>query len=245
VPRAIGANESSTREEQIARWFEQVRRPSDSLYVLCAGASIYALADVDPPYRALWFYEVHHVRGAQEELSTLLTSDDRPTFVVAIQKPKACGLTGEDADLLDDHYNSFATVGGTDIYIRAGDDRDANPADASGRRRSRQSATGVQFLLSSFDVFGAGRAMVEGKPLRIFVYQHADAADAAANEDAVRAVFEEGRSIFSGQPIRELLELGDVEVDGPTVVATFRILERSPRMVWQMVVGRDLPAAHR
>jgi hypothetical protein len=130
VPHAIGADESSTREEQIAHWFEQVRRPSDSLYVLCAGASIYALADVDPPYRALWFYEVHHVRGAQEELSTLLTSDDRPTFVVAIQKPKACGLTGEDADLLDDHYDSFATVGGTDIYIRAGDERIAVPRRA-------------------------------------------------------------------------------------------------------------------
>jgi hypothetical protein len=70
-------------------------------------------------------------------------------------------------------------------------------------------------------------------------------ADAAANDDAVRAVFEEGRSVFSGQPLRELVELDDVVVDGPTIVATFRMLERSPRMIWQMVIGRDLPATHR
>jgi hypothetical protein len=113
------------------------------------------------------------------------------------------------------------------------------------RANERDAETTGEFLLSPFDVFGAGLAVVEGKALGIFVYQHEEAADAAANEDAVRAVFEKGHSIFSGQPLRELLELEDVEVDGSTVVATFRILERSPRMIWQMVVGRDLPAAHR
>lgn len=123
VPFAIGPYESSTRQEKIAEWFKDVRRPGDSLYVLCADASIYALADVDPPYPALWFYEVHYLRGAQAKLRTMLASTDGPTFVVANQQPEDCGLTGADETLLADHYDEYAIVQGTSIYIRLSDQR--------------------------------------------------------------------------------------------------------------------------
>jgi hypothetical protein len=123
VPLAIHPNEASIREEHIGKWFETVRRPGDSLYVMCARASIYAHARADPPHPALWFYDVHLLPGAQARLRAMLTSDDGPTFVVAFTQPSSCGLKGEYADLFSDHYEPFAKVDGIVIHIRKDDDR--------------------------------------------------------------------------------------------------------------------------
>jgi hypothetical protein len=125
VPRAIGTAESSTRDEELAGWFTDVRRPHDSLYVMCGAPAIYALADADPPHPALWFYDLHYLPGAQERMRTMLAAADRPTFIIAVGKPSTCGLKGADAHYLDDHYRRIATVRGKPIYVRRDDDRAA------------------------------------------------------------------------------------------------------------------------
>ncbi|MET0147084.1 MAG: glycosyltransferase family 39 protein [Ilumatobacteraceae bacterium] len=128
IPLAIDAGESSSREEEIVQWFRDSRREEDSLYVLCSAPSIYALAHVDPPFPTLWFYATNYVRGAQENLRTMLSSDGRPTFVIEMQQPASCGLRGNDEDLLIDYYDEFTTIRGKTIYIRADDDRAATAA---------------------------------------------------------------------------------------------------------------------
>jgi hypothetical protein len=97
--------------------------------------------------------------------------------------------------------------------------------------------------IAPYDILGVGASVVDGDATGVFVYHHATADAAAANEAAIRNAFEEGLSVRSGQPISELISLDEVVVDGPVVVATVTVLERSPRVLWEMVAERDVTVA--
>jgi hypothetical protein len=50
--------------ERVAAWYKEHRTPGSSLYVMCASAALYAVADAIPPYRYLWYDGVLNGKGA-------------------------------------------------------------------------------------------------------------------------------------------------------------------------------------
>jgi hypothetical protein len=120
VPIRISGFPRSIKEERIASWFEHVRQPGDTIYVLCAGASVYALANADPPFPYLWLPTAAQFPGASQRLTALLTSPDgAPTYVADLQGEADCGLA---AGTLRQQYRPLTTVEGTVIWQLAATD---------------------------------------------------------------------------------------------------------------------------
>jgi hypothetical protein len=107
---------SAHRNREVGRWFDRELQAGETLYVMCASASVYAYADADPPLPYLWLDGVNQVPGAKELLADLLTDPRRaPTFVARFQDEAACGL---EHGLVDELYTPFTTVEGVPIWIR-------------------------------------------------------------------------------------------------------------------------------
>jgi hypothetical protein len=119
VALVANADPRSTINEQVADWYTHHRSPGSNLYVMCASAALYALADAIPPYRYLWYDGVLHAKGAQEELVELFAGDSPPTFVAVYQDAKACNPSGQVAVLLKERYTQTAIVDGVSILMRS------------------------------------------------------------------------------------------------------------------------------
>jgi hypothetical protein len=104
--------------EHVADWYRQHRTPGSTLYVMCASAALYALADAIPPYRYLWYDGVLHGKGAQDELVGLFAGDNAPTFVAMYQDARACNPSGRVDALLKERYTRAAVVDGVSILMR-------------------------------------------------------------------------------------------------------------------------------
>jgi hypothetical protein len=104
--------------EHVADWYREHRTPGSTLYVMCASAALYAVADAIPPYRYLWYDGVLHGKGAQDELVALFAGDDAPTFVAMYQDARACNPSGRVDVLLKERYTRAAAVDGVSILTR-------------------------------------------------------------------------------------------------------------------------------
>lgn len=103
---------------------------------------------------------------------------------------------------------------------------------------------GVGVLDDSFDGIGVGWHSVDGEPVITFVYALEDGADADAALESVRAIFEDGQSFVTADPISNLLVLDDVVADGSVVVATLHLgPDGRPWTPFDMLVRRDVPFA--
>ena len=101
--------------EKVADWYIDHRTPGSTLYVMCASAALYSLADAIPPYRYLWYDGVLHGKGAQDELVQLFAGENPPTYVAVYQDARACNPSGQVEALLKERYTRTAVVDGVSI----------------------------------------------------------------------------------------------------------------------------------
>lgn len=118
VPRAVGGYGRSIQEEAVAAWFRDTARPGDRLYVMCASASVYAQARVDPPYPYLWIDAVRSVPGAAQRLASLLSSPTAPRYVALFQAPSVCDPSGRVGAAFAAGYRRIGAVRSVDLYER-------------------------------------------------------------------------------------------------------------------------------
>lgn len=105
----------AVKEERVGHWFAENAAAGETIYVMCASASVYAHADTAPPYPYLWFDNVHRVPGAMDLLVTMLGADDRPTYVAEFQRAAACDWSGRADQLLKLHYRPYTVVDGVRV----------------------------------------------------------------------------------------------------------------------------------
>jgi hypothetical protein len=127
------------------------------------------------------------------------------------------------AEALDDHDVYSAAL----VLQRAGSDG------------STPSSAGADDL-APFDGFGVGAAHDGDGAQAIYAY-HCDDADAAEhNAEVLRSMFEEGESAATQQPWSEIVEVADIDVDGPVVVVTLDLLDgRAPTFALQTIFTRE------
>jgi hypothetical protein len=105
-------------DEAVAEWFQEVRRPGDHLYVMCASAGYYADAHDDPVYPYLWEDNVQQVPGALVRLRDLLASPNAPRYIAVYNSIEACDPTGRLARVIDFDYQHSTRVAGIQILER-------------------------------------------------------------------------------------------------------------------------------
>ena len=117
VPVEVSGYRRSIKEEKVGAWFRDNGRAGETLYALCASASVYAHADEDPPYPYLWLDNVNKARHAQDRLHEMFSSDERPTFVAIFQSPSSCDSTDTTQRVLDEEYTQLTEVDGVTILV--------------------------------------------------------------------------------------------------------------------------------
>lgn len=107
------------RSEQVGEWFEDVRRPGDTVYALCASAALYGNVSTDPPYPYLWFALIPQVPGARDRLVQLFEGDGAPTYVAQFQAARLCDPSGAVERSLASRYRAVGNIDGIVIYARS------------------------------------------------------------------------------------------------------------------------------
>lgn len=119
VPLRTSTDPRLLYDEHLADWFTATRGPSETMYIMCAGAAFYGNALEDPPFPYLWYDNVLQVPGASAKLGTMLTSaESRPTFVALYQAPDRCDLSGVAGHALETYYHPIQPVNGVQILVR-------------------------------------------------------------------------------------------------------------------------------
>jgi hypothetical protein len=147
------------------------------------------------------------------------------------------------AEALDEH----------DVYaamILDGDDLLTDPISIAGRNATPEQIEELEerlggMLLAPFEVLGAGLTVVDGEAVGVLAYEHATAAMAEDNAEVLEALFGEGTSVRTTQPLSELFHDVAVEADGTTVTVTFGFTDdTSVTTLWNAIQVRELFAAH-
>lgn len=95
---------------------------------------------------------------------------------------------------------------------------------------------------AAFGPIGIGWGADDDGAVITIAYQHASEDDAAANAEAFDALFTDGTSIVSQQPLSALYELVGVETDGTVAVVTLRPgPDGHPSAAMQALMRRDVP----
>lgn len=124
---SVASNDSRPMiDADVARWFAaHVRRDgghSEDIYVLCASAAFYAVADEKPPYPYLWEDNVLKVPGALGSLRNLLGSPGGPDYIAVYQNADTCDPSGALGRVIEAHYEPYAVADGVPILIRGDED---------------------------------------------------------------------------------------------------------------------------
>lgn len=120
----------------------------------------------------------------------------------------------------------------------------ATMLSAGGRYQVGQGRAGTGSPLRPFIGVGTGLAFDEGKPYLLLAYAHADSATATANATALRTHLTEGQSRVARGPWSERLTVGDIRVDGTTLVARLALGDTHPNLAWQLLIQRDPLVRH-
>jgi hypothetical protein len=148
------------------------------------------------------------------------------------------------AEALDDH-EVYAAM------ILDGDDLLTDPLSIAGRNASPEQIEEIEerfggMLLAPFEVLGAGLTVVDDEAVGVLAYEHASADLAEENADALEALFGEGTSVRTNQPLSDLFRDVTVEADGTTVTVTFGFTDdTSVITLWNAIHARELFASHR
>jgi hypothetical protein len=96
-----------------------------------------------------------------------------------------------------------------------------------------------------FTAVGIGWGVEDGAPAITVAYAFADEATAEDAVDQVEAVYAEGVSLQTAEPISEKVTVGDVEADGSVVVAHLTLPEGNrPQVLADMLIIGDAPFTH-
>ncbi|MBZ5740147.1 hypothetical protein [Nocardioides mangrovi] len=105
-------------EQPAIDWLQAHREPGDTAVVAFGAANILRATDLSSPYADLWSLPVRVHDPDLTDLTALLESDDRPTWVVVAGT--SLGTWGVDATTADavlaDHYALATTAGEWTIY---------------------------------------------------------------------------------------------------------------------------------
>lgn len=91
--------------------------------------------------------------------------------------------------------------------------------------------------LEPYEAVATGAAVVDGSPRLLVVLVNADEATAETNADLLAQIVAEGESAVNRRPWSEVLDEGDITVDGTLVAASFPTDQ--PRLWTQVFVTRD------
>lgn len=125
-------------------------------------------------------------------------------------------------------------------------------ADALGETGSPEQVAALEADLGAvlppapFRTVGIGWGVEDGAADVTIAYHFGTEEAAESAEPAFEAMFAEGDTLVSRQPLSELLTLDGVDRDGPVVVLDLSLPDGvGPRVVFDLYVSRDLPFAHR
>lgn len=111
-------NPTERPERPAVAWLDEHARPGDTAVVAFGGANILRSTGLRSPYPDLWSLPVRVHDPDLSDLSTLLASSDRPTWlIVAGRSLDTWGVDATVADrYLRDHYTRATTAGRWTIY---------------------------------------------------------------------------------------------------------------------------------
>jgi hypothetical protein len=117
-------------EEAVGRWVGAGSEPDDTGLVLWGKASVLQSADLTSPYPYLWSLLTRTLDPDLDELVSVLSSDDAPTWVVRWHDADAWGLDSRgDLDrVLAERYEQVGEPCGRQVFLLRGERRGV-PAD--------------------------------------------------------------------------------------------------------------------
>lgn len=96
-----------------------------------------------------------------------------------------------------------------------------------------------------FEAVGLGFAVQEDEPTIVVAYLYPSGAMAEEAAEPLATMITEAESFRSGLPLRELVELDRIVVDGPVATAVLRAVDpNAPRQFPGLLMSRDVPFLH-
>lgn len=116
--------DDNEQQHTIGTWLREARQPADTGVVAFGQPNILYQADLSSPYEYLWSLPVRTRDSDLRELSAVLASRHRPTWVVNWSGLNSWGLEpGRTRAVLGDDYRNVATICGRSIWLLTTDAR--------------------------------------------------------------------------------------------------------------------------
>ena len=122
---AIGfESDDNGQQHVVGTWLRDARQPTDTAVVTFGQPNVLYEAKLPSPYKYLWSLPVRTRDSNLRELSAVLTSPDRPTWVVNWSGLDSWGVEpGRTQAVLRDAYRKAATICGRSIWLLTTDTR--------------------------------------------------------------------------------------------------------------------------
>ena len=112
------------QQHTVGAWLREARQPADTAVVTFGQPNILYDAEMSSPYKYLWSLPVRTRDSHLRELSTVLDSPRRPTWIVNWSGLNSWGVEpGRTKALLHDSYRKVATICGRSIWLLTTDPR--------------------------------------------------------------------------------------------------------------------------
>jgi hypothetical protein len=112
------------QQHTVGTWLHDARQPADTAVVTFGQPNILYDAEMSSPYPYLWSLPVRTRDSHLRELSAVMTSPHRPTWVVNWSGLSSWGVEpGRTKAVLDDGYRKVATICGRSIWLLKTDTR--------------------------------------------------------------------------------------------------------------------------
>ena len=117
------------RQHTVGTWLRDAKAPADTAVVTYGQPNILFEAGMSSPYRYLWSLPVRTRDSDLRELSAVLASPERPTWVIDWSDLESWGIDpGNTDEVLRDGYRHAATVCDKAVWLLATDTRALPPA---------------------------------------------------------------------------------------------------------------------
>jgi len=112
------------QQHTVGIWLREARQPADTGVVTFGQPNILYEAEMPSPYKYLWSLPVRTRDSHLRDLSAVMASPQRPTWVVNWSGLNSWGVEpGRMGDLLRDSYRKVATICGRSIWLLTTDNR--------------------------------------------------------------------------------------------------------------------------
>ncbi|WP_332667667.1 hypothetical protein [Aeromicrobium sp.] len=122
---ALGFEPDDNGEQHtVGRWLREARLPTDTGVIMFGQPNVLYEAEMSSPYGYLWSLPVRTRDSQLRELSAVLSSPRRPTWVVNWSGPNSWGIEpGRTEAVLRDGYRKVATICGRSVWLLTTDAR--------------------------------------------------------------------------------------------------------------------------